>query len=273
MKTEYDQMLKSPLILVWTPAVAIVGIMRFIFNKIRKTDKKLADIFLETFGLSLGMSFGATISNAAENLLLWCFCLGTMLSGMLLSSEMFQGFSLQLDILAINNLEELEKSGMEVRVPMDSESVQYFFKSIPQNLRLKDTISHEISDMIANSNTNYAYAILESKFDVLFGNNKDVWHVIERFGHEHLSYKLKILSIFENRMNTMIQRCVDHGIVKYLKEKNKRLLVGIKPGQEKKEKESFSPSRLRQMKYAIKEQFLHETFISTEKGFLTVIEG
>ncbi|KAJ6643158.1 hypothetical protein Bhyg_08114, partial [Pseudolycoriella hygida] len=239
-KTQYDQILKSPLVLVWAPVSAIVAIIRYVFNKIRKTDKDLVDISLETFGLSLGMPFNATISSAAENLLLWFFCLGTVLSGMLLSSEMFQGFAMQLDILTINNLEELEMSGLEVQVPLLSESVQYFFDNIPQKIKLNYAISFEISDMIANRNTCYAYVIRESKFDVLFREDKDIWHVIERFGFEYLSYKLRLYSLIEERMNTLLQRCVNHGIVKYLKEKNKRLLIGVKPGEESKEKEVIS---------------------------------
>ncbi|KAJ6643884.1 putative AC9 transposase, partial [Pseudolycoriella hygida] len=147
-KIEYDHILKSPLILVWAPVVAMVAIVRFIFNKFRKTDKKLVDISLQTFGLSLGMSFNATISTAAENLLLWCFCLATMLTGMLLSSSMFQGFALQLDILTINNLEELETSGLAVQVPMYIESVdldlnseQLVYRAFA-NMVLLNTIIH-----------------------------------------------------------------------------------------------------------------------------------
>ncbi|KAJ6643880.1 hypothetical protein Bhyg_08845 [Pseudolycoriella hygida] len=238
--TEYDHILKSPLILVWAPIVAIVAIIRFVFNKIRKTDKRLVDISLQTFGLSLGMSFTARISTAAENLLLWCFCLATMLSGMLLSTSMFQGFALQLDILTINNLEELETSGLEVQVPMYVESVEFFFENIPQKLKLNFKIPYEISDMIQSRNTSYAYAIRESKFNVLFSNDRDVWHVIERFGYEHLSYKLHFFSSIENRINTVIQRCVNHGIVKYLKEKNMRLLTGIKPNEQIKDKNEIS---------------------------------
>ncbi|KAJ6643878.1 hypothetical protein Bhyg_08843 [Pseudolycoriella hygida] len=195
-KIEYDQILKSPLILVWTPLVAIVAVTRFIFNKIRKTDRSIVAIALETFGLSLGMSFSAAISSKAKNLLLWCFCLGTMLSGMLLSSSMFQGFALQLDILTINNLKELEMSGLEVIVPLRSESVEYFFDNIPQKLKLNYVVSYDISDMIESRNTSFAY----------------------------------------NRLNIVVQRCVSHGIVKYLVEKNKRFVTGIlKPNEETKE--------------------------------------
>ncbi|KAJ6643156.1 hypothetical protein Bhyg_08112, partial [Pseudolycoriella hygida] len=190
-KIQYDHILKSPLILVWAPVVAIVAIIRFVFNKFRRTDKSLVDISLQTFGLSLGMPFNATISSAAENLLLWCFCLATMLSGMLLSSEMFQGFALQLDFLAINNLEELERSGLEVQVPMYSVSVKHFFENIPQKLKLNYIMHHEISDMIQSRNLSYAYVIGESKFNILFSNDKDAWHVIERFGClEHYGTKM-----------------------------------------------------------------------------------
>lgn len=122
--TEYDQILKSPLIFVWAPVTIVTAITRYIFNKIKKTAKNVVDIFMQTFGLSLGMSFSSIISSAAENLLLWWFCLGTMLSGMLLSSSMFQGFALQLDILTINNLKELEMSGLPVYYPKHSESVR-----------------------------------------------------------------------------------------------------------------------------------------------------
>lgn len=123
-KTEYDQILKSPLFLVWAPVTLSATIVRFIFNKVMKNDKNLIDIYLQTFGLSLGMSFNLIKPSAAENLLLWWFCLGTMLSGMLLSSSMFQGFALQLDIPSINNLKELEMSGLEIQLPKHSESVE-----------------------------------------------------------------------------------------------------------------------------------------------------
>ncbi|KAJ6647652.1 Cytochrome P450 6d1 [Pseudolycoriella hygida] len=239
-KTEYDFIFKSPLLLVWAPMTAIVAIMRFLFKKIKKTDKTLVGISLETFGLSLGMSFSDTVSSAAENFLLWCFCLGTMLSGMLLSSEMFRGFALHVDILAINNLEELETSGMKTVAPFGSESIKYFFNNIPQNLKWKYSISYDISDMIQRRNRRYAYVIRESKFNILFSKDKDAWHVIERFGYEHLSYKLRKFSLIEDRMNTIIQRCVDHGIVKYLKEKNKRILIGIKPTEQTKDNEAIS---------------------------------
>ncbi|KAJ6643886.1 hypothetical protein Bhyg_08851 [Pseudolycoriella hygida] len=239
-KTEYNQILKSPLILVMVPVVAIVSIVRFMFNKIRKIDKSLVDISFEMFGLSLGMSFNAKVSCAAENFLLWCFCLTAMLSEMLLSSSIFQGFALQLDILTINNLEELDRSGLEVQVPMYSESVENFFQHIPQNVKLNFIKSFEISDMIASQNTSYAYVIRESKFNVLFSNDKDVWHIIERFGFEYLSYKLHFFPSIEDRMNTLIQRCVDHGIVKHLVEKNKRLLTGIKQSERTNDKEIIS---------------------------------
>ncbi|KAJ6643881.1 hypothetical protein Bhyg_08846, partial [Pseudolycoriella hygida] len=219
-KIQYDHILKSPLILVWAPLSAIVSIVRFVFNKFRKTDKSLVDISLQTFGLSLGMPFNATISSAAENLLLWCFCLATMLSGMLLSSSMFQGFALQLDILTINNLEELERSGLEVQVPMYSESVELFFENIPQKVKVNFTLLYEISDMIASRNTSYAYVIRER--------------------YAHLSYKLHVFSAIENPFNTVMQRCVNHGIVKYLVEKNKRLLTGIKPNEQIKDKNEIS---------------------------------
>ncbi|KAJ6643887.1 hypothetical protein Bhyg_08852 [Pseudolycoriella hygida] len=239
-KTEYNQILKSPLILVWIPAVAIMSIVRFIFNKIRKIAKSLVDISFEMFGLSLGMSFNAKISSAAENLLIWCYCLGTILAGMLLSSSMFQGFALQLDILTINNLEELDRPGLEVQAPIYSESVENFFDNIPQKVKLNYTQSYDISDMIASRNTSYAYVIPESKFNILFSDDEEIWHIIERFGFEYLSYKLSMFPSMENRMNTLIQRCVDHGIVKHLVEKNKRLLTGTKQSERSNDKEMIS---------------------------------
>ncbi|KAJ6643876.1 hypothetical protein Bhyg_08841 [Pseudolycoriella hygida] len=239
-KMDYNQILKSPLISVWAPTVAIVAVTRFIFNKIRKINKKLVDISLETFGLSLGISFNAGISSLAENLLLWCFCLGTMLSGMLLSSSMFLGFALQLDILTINNLKELEMSGLTVQVPNNSESIEYFFDNIPQKLKLTYAMPYEISDMIQSKNTSYAYAIREGKFNILFSNDRDIWHIIERFGHEHLSFKLRKFAAIEDRMNTVVQRCVNHGLVKYLVEKNKRLLTEVKPGEQNNDREGIS---------------------------------
>ncbi|KAJ6643883.1 hypothetical protein Bhyg_08848, partial [Pseudolycoriella hygida] len=230
-KIEYDHILKSPLILVWAPVVAMVAIMRFLFNKFRKTDKKLVDISLQTFGLSLGMSFNATISTAAENLLLWCFCLATMLSGMLLSSSMFQGFALQLDILTINNLEELETSGLAVQVPMHIALVEHFFANIPQKLKLNFIMQHEISDMIQSRNTSNAYVIRER--------------------YEHLSYKVHFFAAVENPINTVIQRCVNHGIVKYLKEKNMRLLTGIKPSDKKRMTSNVEPLSVNDMKHSL----------------------
>ncbi|KAJ6641349.1 hypothetical protein Bhyg_06286 [Pseudolycoriella hygida] len=239
-ETKYDQIFKSPLILVWAPVAAIVSIVRFIFNKIWRTDKNIADISFETFGLSLGLSFGATISSAAENFLLWCFCLGTMLSGMLLSSEMFRGFAMQHDILTINNLKDLETSGLIVYMPFFIEPVESFFTNTPYTLKLIPESSYDIAVMIETRNTENAYVIEESKFNFLFGNDKDIWHVVERFGYHHLSYKLLRLWHLENRMNTLVQRCVEHGIDKYLKEKNKRLLSGIKHREETKDKELLS---------------------------------
>lgn len=50
---------------------------------------------------------------------------GTILSGMLLSSSMFQGFALQMDITSINNLKELEMSGLGIQLPFSIESVKY----------------------------------------------------------------------------------------------------------------------------------------------------
>ncbi|KAJ6641351.1 hypothetical protein Bhyg_06288 [Pseudolycoriella hygida] len=226
-ETKYDLIFKSPLILVWAPVAAIVAIVRFIFNKIWRTDKNLADISFETFGLSLGLSFGDIISTAAENFLLWCFCLGTMLSGMLLSSEMFQGFTIRHDYLIISNLGDLETSGLVVYVPIFNEPVER---------------SHEITDVIQSGNTENAYAIEENKFNFFFSNDKDTWHVVERFGFHHLSYKLRHYWHLENRMNTLLQRCVEHGIVKYLKKKNKRLLTGIKSGRETTDKQVISPN-------------------------------
>lgn len=124
-ETEYGQLLKSPLVVVWGPIIIAVTIVRYIFNKIMKTDKSVVDIFLQTYGLSLGMSSNAVIKSASENLLLWWFCLGTMLSGMLLSSSMFQGFALQTKIPTINNLKELEISGLYVYLPYYIETVKW----------------------------------------------------------------------------------------------------------------------------------------------------
>lgn len=45
-------------------------------------------------------------------------------------------------------------------------------------------------------------------------------------GFEHLSYKLRLFSAVEDTMNTVLQRCVDHGIISYLVAKNRRLLSG-----------------------------------------------
>lgn len=89
-----------------------------------KTDRNIMEIFVQTFGLSLGVSFGEARTSAAEKLLIWWFCLGTMLSGMLLSSSMFQGFSSHIDIPTINNLQELEMSGLEIQLPLYTESVK-----------------------------------------------------------------------------------------------------------------------------------------------------
>lgn len=123
-KIEYGQILKSSLIFVWAPVTITAAIVRYIFNKLKKTDRNIVDLYLQTFGLSLGMSFNGVIKNAAENLLLWWFCLATMLSGMLLSSSMFEGFALQVDIPTINNLKELEMSGLQLYHPGYIESVK-----------------------------------------------------------------------------------------------------------------------------------------------------
>lgn len=37
----------------------------------------------------------------------------------------------------------------------------------------------------------------------------------------------------EDRLNIVLQRCVEHGIVKYLVAKNKRLLSGSRPNDQK----------------------------------------
>lgn len=123
-----------------------------------------------------------------------------------------------------------------------------YFENIPQKLKLNYIWEYMISEMIYNRNTSYAYVIREGKFNILFSNDDDIWHVIERFGKlftnikrriskalntfvgfEYLSYKLRLFSPLEDRMNTVVQRCVDHGIIKYLVAKNKRLLTGIRP--------------------------------------------
>ncbi|KAJ6641350.1 hypothetical protein Bhyg_06287 [Pseudolycoriella hygida] len=94
--------------------------------------------------------------------------------------------------------------------------------------------------MIQSGNTENAYVIEEGKFNFLFGNDKDTWHVLERFGFHHLSYKLRRYWHLESRMNTLLQRCVENGIIRHLKEKNKRLLTGINTGQETTDKEVIS---------------------------------
>lgn len=108
-------------------------------------------------------------------------------------------------------------------------------------------MEHLISDMIASGNTSNAYVIREGKFNILFKDN-DIWHVIERFGncflswlshfkycfffffhlpgYEYVSYKLHFYSAIEDRMNNLTQRCVEHGIIKYLLAKNQRILSG-----------------------------------------------
>lgn len=106
-----------------------------------------------------------------------------------------------------------------------------------------NNVEYAISEMISNRNTSYAYVIREGKFNILF-KDTDIWHVIERFGNfwltnwflnknykqiigaEYLSYKLHFYSGIEDRMNIVIQRCVEHGVAQYLVAKNKRLLSG-----------------------------------------------
>ncbi|KAJ6643872.1 hypothetical protein Bhyg_08837 [Pseudolycoriella hygida] len=218
-RTKYNEILKPSLIVVWAVATVIVAFIRFICNQIRKSDQNLVQ---SSF---LGMSFNSPTSSATENLLLWYF--GTLLLGIFLSSSMYQGFIVSQGIFPINSVKDLEISGLDVWLPMHSQSVEYFFENISHELNLKFAMPYEISDMIQNRNTNTAYVIRESKFNILFSNDKDHWHVIERFGYEHLSYKIHLLSAIEHRMNDLIQRCVNHGIVQYLVEKNKRLLTGI----------------------------------------------
>ncbi|XP_037048569.1 uncharacterized protein LOC119083053 [Bradysia coprophila] len=224
-KTDYSNILESPLIFVWGPVNVVATIARLIFNKVGQTEKKLTDIYIQTFGLSLGMSFSGTVLTAAEKMFLWWFCLGTMLSGMLLSSEMLQGFALQRDVPLINNLKELELSGMEIHLPNYIDSVTYFFADIPLNLKLVNTVEFVVTEMIASQNFSNAYVIREGKFDILFKDTDD-WHVLERFGVEYLSYKLLFGWGMEHRMNELVQRCVDHGITKYLIAENKRILGG-----------------------------------------------
>lgn len=125
--TEYTQMFKSPLILVWGPITIVASISRYILKKIAKADERdetFIEIFFQTFGLSLGLSFNEAGTGVGEKLLLWWFCLGTMLSGMLLSSSMFQGFALRMDTPTINNWKELEASGLEIQLPSHIESIK-----------------------------------------------------------------------------------------------------------------------------------------------------
>ncbi|KAJ6643159.1 hypothetical protein Bhyg_08115, partial [Pseudolycoriella hygida] len=76
----------------------------------------------------------------------------------------------------------------------------FFFGNIPQKLKLTYVMPYEISDMIQSKNTSYAYAIREGKFNILFSNDR--------------------FAAIEDRMNKLVQRCVNHGLVKYLVEIN-----------------------------------------------------
>lgn len=136
--TDYTHILNSPLLYVWMPVVTVVAVTLFIFKKVKKTNQKFIDIFFQIFALSLSNSFESVESSGAENLLLWWLCMGTMLSGMLLSSMMFQGFTVQTNILTITNLVELQMSGLPVWAPSVSESVRYTFCTFHANDTRKD---------------------------------------------------------------------------------------------------------------------------------------
>lgn len=40
--------------------------------------------------------------------------------------------------------------------------------------------------MISKRNTSYSYVIREGKFNILFGNDDNVWHIIQRFGNIYI---------------------------------------------------------------------------------------
>lgn len=83
---------------------------------------------MDTFGLSLGISTEIKIKNVAEKILMWFFCLGTMLASMILSTYLFQGFALNYEVPTINSLQDLKQSKLLIQAPTFIYSVMYILR-------------------------------------------------------------------------------------------------------------------------------------------------
>lgn len=116
---------KSPLILAWGLIVLSISLVRLSLARLTKSVVEVSDVFMDTFGLSLGKSTEVKVYNASENILTWFFCLSSMLSGMILSTFLFQGFALNYDVPTINSLNDLRQSELQIHAATFTSYVEY----------------------------------------------------------------------------------------------------------------------------------------------------
>lgn len=123
---------KSPLFSVWGVLIVTVSLIRLCLARLTKSVIKVGDVFMDTFGLSFGKSTELKISNASENVLVWFFCLSTMLAGMILSTYLFQGFALNHEVPTINSLQDLKQSKLQIQAPTYIYNVEYIQQHHPR---------------------------------------------------------------------------------------------------------------------------------------------
>lgn len=110
-------LLDSPLLNVWSIVIALVTIVRIFFTEL--TRHKIDDwthILLHTYGLSFMVSSSIQITNRSENVLLLFLGVFAILSNILCSGFLFQQYTSDLQTPAINTLEDLNKTNLDIYV-------------------------------------------------------------------------------------------------------------------------------------------------------------
>lgn len=116
-----NNLINSPLITVWFLEIILVTLVRIIFQKLIPSNRRndWCGIFFNSLGFAFGVTTSTLINSRSERILVLFMTIFSLVSGIFCSGYLFQQFTTFTNVNAINSLDDLRNTNMDLVLPAE----------------------------------------------------------------------------------------------------------------------------------------------------------